>query len=41
VGDVKYGDNSDLYEACGYIRKAEKNTGLTRKSAKKNPPVTT
>lgn len=34
VGDVAYGDNSDLYEACGYIRKSEKKSGLTRKNAK-------
>ena len=43
VGDVNYGDNSDLYEACGYIRKSEKKSGLTRKAAaaaaKKTPPA--
>ena len=43
VGDVAYGDNSDLYEACGYVRKSEKKSGLTRKSAKadarKTPPA--
>jgi hypothetical protein len=47
VGDVNYGDNSDLYEACGYIRKSEKKSGLTRKDqkaaaaakAKKTPPA--
>ena len=46
VGDVNYGDNSDLYEACGYIRKSEKKSGLTRKdknaakaSAQKTPPA--
>ena len=33
VGDPAYGDNSDLYEACGYIRKSEKKSGLTRKHA--------
>jgi hypothetical protein len=48
VGDVNYGDNSDLYEACGYIRKSEKKSGLTRKdknaaiqaAVKKTPPAT-
>jgi hypothetical protein len=46
VGDVNYGDDSDLYEACGYIRKSEKKSGLTRKTAaaakaatKKTPPA--
>ena len=47
VGDVNYGDNSDLYEACGYIRKSEKKSGLTRKhpgsapapAARKTPPA--
>jgi len=47
VGDPAYGDNSDLYEACGYIRKSEKKSGLTRKHntptptppAKKTPPA--
>jgi hypothetical protein len=33
VGDVSYGDNSDLYEACGYVRKSERRSGLTRKTA--------
>jgi len=36
VGDVNYGDNSDLYEAMGYVRKTERKSGLTKK--KKNPP---
>jgi hypothetical protein len=31
VGDVNYGDDSDLYGACGYIRASEKKSGLTRK----------
>jgi hypothetical protein len=25
--------NSDLYEACGYVRKSERRSGLTRKTA--------
>jgi len=33
VGDVNYGDDSDLYGACGYIRKSERASGLTRKKA--------
>jgi hypothetical protein len=32
VGDVNYGDDSDLYGACGYVRKSERASGLTRKS---------
>ena len=43
VGDANYDDNSDLYEACGYIRKREKKSGLTHKNAKaadkKTPPA--
>jgi hypothetical protein len=31
VGDVNYGDDSDLYGACGYVRKSERKSGLTRK----------
>jgi hypothetical protein len=37
VGDVAYGDNSDLYGACGYVRKSEKKSGLTRKKTKPTP----
>jgi hypothetical protein len=37
VGDVNYGDNSDLYGACGYVRKSEKKSGLTRKKTKPLP----
>jgi hypothetical protein len=33
VGDVNYGDDSDLYGACGYVRKSERASGLTRKNA--------
>jgi len=32
VGDVNYGDDSDLYGACGYVRKSEMQSGLTRKN---------
>ncbi|HEY0458709.1 MAG TPA: hypothetical protein VGC97_06110 [Pyrinomonadaceae bacterium] len=34
AGDPKYGDDSDLYEGTGHVRKSEKKSGLTRK--KKN-----
>ncbi len=31
VGDPNYGDDSDLYGTCGYVRKSERASGLTRK----------
>jgi len=34
VGDVNYGDDSDLYGACGYVRKSDRASGLTRKGSK-------
>jgi hypothetical protein len=34
VGDVNEGDDGELYEAMGYIRKSERRTGLTRKKKK-------
>ena len=30
-GDVDFGEDSDLYEAMGYVRKSERKSGLTRK----------
>ena len=30
VGDPNYGDDSNLYEAMGYIRKSERASGLSR-----------
>ena len=30
-GDPNFGENSDLYEAMGYVRKSERKSGLTRK----------
>jgi len=42
-GDPNYGDDSNLYEAMGYVRKSERASGLTKKSkaaqasAKKTP----
>ena len=35
-GDPDFGEDSDLYEAMGYVRKSERKSGLTRK--KKTPP---
>jgi len=37
VGDPAFGENSDLYEAMGYIRKSERKSGLTKK--KQAPPA--
>jgi hypothetical protein len=31
-GDPNYGDDSDLYDAMGYVRKSAKKSGLTKKS---------
>jgi hypothetical protein len=36
VGDVDEGDDGELYEAMGYVRKSERGSGLTRK--KKSEP---
>lgn len=33
VGDPDYGDNCGLYGSMGYIRKSERQSGLTRKKA--------
>lgn len=40
VGDVNYGDDSDLYGACGYVRKSERASGLTRKANAAKPAAT-
>jgi hypothetical protein len=32
-GDPTQGEDSDLYEAMGYVRKSERKSGLTRKSS--------
>ncbi len=34
IGNPKYGPNSDLYEAMGYVRESEHKSGLTRKGSK-------
>ncbi|HEY2329598.1 MAG TPA: hypothetical protein VGI63_07265 [Verrucomicrobiae bacterium] len=33
VGDASYGDDSDLYDAMGYVRKSERASGLSRSKA--------
>ena len=30
-GDPKYGDDSDLYDAMGYVRKSDRASGLSRR----------
>jgi hypothetical protein len=42
IGDPNYGRDSSLYEAMGYTRKSERQSGLTRKkgSAPPSPPKT-
>lgn len=37
IGDPNFGPNSPLYEACGYVRKSERKSGLTRKKKKGEP----
>ena len=34
IGDPKYGPDSALYEAMGYVRESERKSGLTRKEKK-------
>ena len=31
-GDPAHGEDSSLYEACGYVRKSERRSGLSRKA---------
>lgn len=38
VGSTDYGDDSDLYEAMGYVRKSERKSGLSRKKNAKDAP---
>mgnify|MGYP007032615121 FL=1 len=33
-GTPDYGPDSDLYRACGYVRKSDRKSGLSRKSKK-------
>lgn len=37
VGDPAFGDNSDLYDAMGYVRKSDRQSGLSRN--KPTPPA--
>ena len=39
IGDPDHGPDSDLYEAMGYIRKSERQTGLTRKASAPAAPA--
>ncbi len=38
AGDPNFGDDSDLYEGTGRVRKSERKSGLTRKKAIEEPP---
>ena len=35
AGDARYGEDSDLYEGTGRVRRSERKTGLTRKKSEK------
>ncbi len=37
VGDPAFGEDCDLYEAMGYIRKSERKNGLTKKKSAAPP----
>lgn len=39
AGDPNYGEDSDLYEGTGRIRKSERKTGLTRKKKTEPAPI--
>ena len=39
-GDPTEGEDSALYKACGYVRKSERKSGLTRKSKTAQPLAT-
>lgn len=38
-GDITEGEDSDLYEAMGFVRKSERSTGKTNKTPKPKPPT--
>lgn len=40
-GDPAHGEDSSLYEACGYVRKSERKSGLSRKSKEDRPTAGT
>lgn len=37
-GDPAFGEDCDLYEAMGYVRKSERKSGLTKKKSTPPPP---
>ena len=39
-GDPTQGEDSALYKACGYVRKSERKSGLSRKTKTAQPPAT-
>lgn len=39
AGDPNFGDDSDLYEGTGRVRKSERKSGLTRKKKTEPTPV--
>lgn len=39
-GDPAFGEDSALYQAAGYIRRSERQSGLTRKGKTAQPPAT-
>jgi hypothetical protein len=36
-GDPAHGEDSSLYEACGYVRKSERKSGLSRRKQEDRP----
>ena len=38
-GDPEHGDDSALYQACGYVRKSARKSGLSRKTKTAPPAV--
>lgn len=38
-GDPTEGEDGDLYEAMGYVRKSERKSGLTKKNIPQPPPA--
>ena len=40
-GTPQFGQNSPLYSACGYVRKADRKSGLTRKIRQSSGDATT
>lgn len=37
IDSEEFGDDSALYESCGFVRKSERKTGLTRKKKNAKP----